>query len=139
MKSLVTYAIWSDSSRLVTLLETDENAALFAIGTSFLVLDVEQATDGSGSATVFLAERRTHSANPANPAEDGEDRILERLRAKLLATRSAQPATGQHPAGWFDPDPRNRTHNRAHRPGLARRPAAPYLIIPAPARSGDDA
>jgi hypothetical protein len=140
MNNLVTYAIWSDSSRLVTLLEADANAALFAAGTSFLVLDVEQSTDGSGSATVFLAERRTHPAAPGSPADDGEDRILEHLRAKL-ATRSAQPTPGQHSAGWFDPDPRNRAHraHRAHRPGLARRPAAPYLIIPAPARSGDDA
>ncbi len=80
MKSLVTYAIWSQSGQRVTLLEAEANSVAFAAGTSFLVLDVEQATDGSGAATVFLAERRPHAAQPSSA---GEERILEHLKHRL--------------------------------------------------------
>jgi hypothetical protein len=163
MNSLVTYAIWSYSSRRVTLLEAEPNSVAFAAGTSFLVLDVEQATDGSGAATVFLAERRAHAPHPPGAREE---RILEHLKHKLAA-RSAQAGRPARPvqssvqalqsqnAGWFEAGHGGRAGG--HRPsgelGELHDPAGlcfalgldesgrPFANnpVPAPTRSGDDA
>jgi len=87
MKNLVTYAIWSHTGRRVTVLEGDANSVTFAAGTSFLVLDVDQANDGS-AAVIFLAEQ----LEPGSPTSgEREQRILEHLRQKL-ALRSTPGA-----------------------------------------------
>jgi hypothetical protein len=80
----MTYVIWSDSGQCVTLpgpdMEADLRSGAFTAGSSFLVLDVEQAMDGSGATVVFLAERRARSAN----APEGRERqILWQLKRKL--------------------------------------------------------
>jgi hypothetical protein len=76
----MTYVIWSDSGQCVTLPGPDAESSAFAPGSSFLVLDVEPATDGSGGTVVFLAERRARSANAP---EGREKQILWHLRRKM--------------------------------------------------------
>jgi hypothetical protein len=76
----MTYVIWSDSGQCVTLPGSDAEFGTFMAGSSFLVLDVEQATDGSGATVVFLAERRPRSANAP---EGREKQILWHLKRKL--------------------------------------------------------
>jgi hypothetical protein len=79
--NLMTYVIWSTSGRCVTLPSDDPDAPVFADGSSFLVLDVEHAMDGSGATVVFLAERRARSANAPESAPEGrEKQILWRLK-----------------------------------------------------------
>jgi hypothetical protein len=76
----MTYVIWSDSGQCVTLPGADGDSDAFAPGSSFLVLDVEPALDGSGATVLFLAERRAHSANAP---EGREKQILWHLKRKM--------------------------------------------------------
>jgi hypothetical protein len=81
--NLMTYVIWSDSGQCVMLTGPGGDSGAFAPGSSFLVLDVEHAMDGSGAAVVFLAERRARSANAP---EGREKQILWQLKRQLART-----------------------------------------------------
>ena len=88
MNSSVTYAIWSATTRQVTLLTAAPDSVVFAAGASFLILDVDPGPDGS--ATMFLAERAGHASSSSGELER---RIVEHLRQELAIATAVEEIT----------------------------------------------
>jgi hypothetical protein len=88
MNPTVTYAIWSPVSRQTTLLTADPDSATFSAGASFLVLDVDLATDGG--ATLYLVERSGHTSSSSGELER---QIVEHLRQELAIATAVEEIT----------------------------------------------
>jgi hypothetical protein len=99
----VEYVIWSQTGKRMAALAAwaGRDEIIFAAGTSYRVLLVQEASSGASPLRIFLREL-TMAAGVAHPVDDALDeadhRVLERL-APAAALRDGVPAEAQSQAG----------------------------------------